>query len=171
MSISELLVPNHFNLTNNSIYIGDSFSNFPTLNQTLSTVATTQLLIDNVAISPLYFGHLTLTPTTYTAQTTGVFHFGGSVAIHYVTTANDFVKQSISIIVNGITSKYVSVDQRSCLAGSSSIVSLPLNCYIALNVGDVVTVRSEIPVSNIGAGNLTTNEMLAIGTMWYGCRG
>lgn len=173
MSISNLITNNHFDLFCDSIYSGESFSNFPTAAaQALSTVAPTQLVIDNVAVSPQTAnGHLILNPTSYTAPMTGVYHFGGSVSIVYVVTAADFVLQRVQILANGVTSKYVSVDQRTCAAGSTSSVSLPLNCYIALNAGDVVTVHSEAPLSNVGAGNITVNNMTAEGTMWYGCRG
>jgi hypothetical protein len=176
MSISNLLGsngPNHYNIFVNSVYTEESFSIVPSAaSQALSTTVPTQLLINSIVISPEFAtGKLVLSPTSYTCPSTGVYHFGGSVGLVYVTTAADFVLQTVQIIANGATVKYQAVDQRTCAAGSTSSVTLPLNCYIFLTVGDVITVRTLAPISNIGAGNITTNNMTAVGTMLYASRG
>lgn len=173
MSISNLFGPNHLNLFVNSVYTEESFSLIPAAaSQALSKVAPTQLLINQIVISPEFAtGSLVLSPTSYTCPSTGVYHFGGSVGIVYSVTAADFVLQTVQIIANGVTVKYQSIDQRSCLAASTSSVTLPLNCYVFLNAGDVITIQALAPISNVGAGNIVINNMTQVGTMWYGNRG
>lgn len=174
MSISNLIDgPNHYNLFVNSVFVEESFSVIPVnASQVLSTVAPTQLLIDQIVISPQFNnGQLVLSPTSYTCPSTGVYHFGGSVQIVYGVTAADFVSQTVQIIANGATIKFQASDERTCAAGSGASVNLPLNCYIFLTKGDVITIQMDTPSSNVGAGNFTTNNMTKGGTMWYGNRG
>lgn len=173
MSISNLLVPNHYNLEVNSIYTAESFSLIPlAASQVLSTVAPTQLVINLPLVNTqVANGHVILSPTSYTAPATGVYHFGGSVQIVYGVTLADKVSQTVSIIANGVTLLYQSNDQRDIAAAGSVSVILPLNVYLPLTAGDVITVRVETPVSVVGAGNFTLNAMTKQGTMWYGNRG
>ena len=173
MSISNLLVNNNYNLSCNSIYIGESFSLVPANpTQALSKTLATQLLINSVVISPnINSGDLILSPTSYTCPSTGVYHFGGSVGIVYSVTAADVVLQTVQIIANGVTVKYQAVDQRSCNAASTASITLPLDCYVFLNAGDVIKIQTLAPVSLVGIGNITVNNMTAVGTMWYGSRG
>jgi|WetSurMetagenome_2_1015567.scaffolds.fasta_scaffold00833_2 hypothetical protein len=168
MSIADLLVSNHYNLFTNSTYIEESFSANVVSDQTLSTSATALIVFPTIEVSSVTGAYVS---PSYTIPASGVYHFNATVPINYTITTADEVEVSISLIKN--SSIVITSNNKSPVAAGGTVaVQLPIIWYGFFNVGDVISIQGNIPISVAhGAGNITLYQSLAAGCVFYGNRG
>jgi hypothetical protein len=168
MSISNLLVPNNYNLFINSVFVEDSFSASPAGAQTLSTVAATQILFPTINVSGLNYNPAT---SSYTVPSNGVYSLNANVEVQYVV-AGAAANVSVTVsLLNGAVALQASTSTLPAVpvGGSGVTVQIPIMWYGFLLAGSVITISNSTPT--LSAGSLSLFNTLEPGTIFYGKRG
>jgi hypothetical protein len=167
MSISNLLVPNHYNLFVNSIFIEDSFSAVATVSQALNPAAATKIVFPHANISDINYSTVT---STYTIPTSGAYHFNANIEIQYQNT-NNAIDTSITVsLLSGVTVLQAATSSLASVPDTNSTtLQLPILWYGFLNAGSLITVSADIPT--ISGGAFSLYQVSVPGTIFYGQRG
>jgi hypothetical protein len=167
MSISNLLVPNNYNLFTNSVFVEDSFSAIPSGAQTLSTSVATKINFPTINVSGINYSVGT---STYTVPSNGVYTFNANVEVQYTISAIADVSITISLL-SGSTPLQAVTDTRNQLSsvGSGVTTELGIHWYGFLTAGSLITISAN-PVT-VSTGSFTLLNSLAPGSMFMGKRG
>lgn len=154
MSISELLVPNTYDLVANSLTVAtgvrsEMFSAYLTANQLLSLVATTPIICNGVLVPSSNYNPLT---GQYTVPENGIYKFFVSVGNNFTMTGGGSPFFSINLTRNGTPIR--SSSNKALVAAGDYTEDINFELIANLSKGDIIGIESQPPSpnTNIGAG-------------------
>lgn len=162
MSISNLLVPNHYHLNANNIAIKESMYAVPSAAATtFSTSAVTNVILDDVTIAPGSGGYVGATGI-YTAPYTGNYLIHAGVQFILSINASGVCAFTVEfyIVQNGTTLLAGPTHVEAITgAGNPLTYTIPLTTtlYVTLTAGDTINLQIGIPTITTN-GTFILNE-------------